>query len=86
MPFDDVTYLRCLDCGGFVVEGEAEAHEHGCGRSMLTCRVCGDRVNRDDLRTHLEQHNPNAANLDPEDIRDQFTTNRLEIYREEEAA
>ena len=28
--FDGVTYLRCDNCGGFVVEGEAEAHRRGC--------------------------------------------------------
>ena len=28
--FDGVTYLRCENCGEFVVEGEAEAHQRGC--------------------------------------------------------
>ena len=28
--FDGVTYLRCENCDGFVVEGEAEAHQRGC--------------------------------------------------------
>ena len=32
MSFDGVTYLRCENCGGLVVEGEAEAHERGCRR------------------------------------------------------
>jgi hypothetical protein len=73
MPFDGVTYLRCEDCGAFVVEGEAEAHEQGCTTIRLVCRICGDRVNRADLREHLIQHNPNAENLDPEEVSDQFT-------------
>ena len=28
--FDGVTYLRCENCDGFVVEGEAKAHQRGC--------------------------------------------------------
>jgi hypothetical protein len=31
--FDGVTYLRCKNCGGFVVEGEAGAHWRGCAVS-----------------------------------------------------
>jgi hypothetical protein len=30
MPFDAVMYLCCQACGGFVVEGEALAHERSC--------------------------------------------------------
>jgi methionyl-tRNA synthetase len=72
MPFDGVTYLRCTGCGEFVVEGEAEAHERTCGSTRLVCRVCGDRVSANDLRDHLALHNPNAANLEPEEVRDQY--------------
>ena len=28
--FDSQTYLRCEECGEFIVEGEAEAHERSC--------------------------------------------------------
>ena len=78
MPFDGVTYLRCVDCGEFVVEGEAEAHEHGCGGASLVCRICGDRVPQRDLREHLAQHNPNAEHLESGEVRDQFTADKPE--------
>ena len=73
MPFDGVTYLRCVDCGSFVVEGEADAHEQCCVSAGLVCRVCGERVSRKDLRAHLIAHNPNAESLEPGEVRDQFT-------------
>lgn len=50
MSFDGVTYLRCEDCGGFVVEGEAEAHARGCGgehpnvQAHFAILVHGDRA------------------------------------------
>ena len=79
MPFNGVTYLCCQDCGEFVVEGEAEAHEQSCGSTRLVCRICGDRVCLKDLREHLVQHNPNAEGMDAGDVRDQFTADHSEF-------
>jgi DNA-directed RNA polymerase subunit RPC12/RpoP len=79
MPFDEVTYLRCADCGEFVIEGEAQAHEQGCGTERLVCRVCGDRVSMKDLREHLVGHNPNAEHLEPGEVRDQFAADDSEF-------
>lgn len=73
MPFDGVNYLCCADCGEFVVECEAQAHEQSCGKAQLACRVCGGSVRLSELRDHLEQHNPGAANLEYSEVRDQFT-------------
>ena len=42
MPFDGVTYLRCEECGSFVVEGEAEAHERGCTAAPTRDKPIGD--------------------------------------------
>lgn len=35
---------------------------------MLHCTVCGDVVEQKDLRSHLENHNPNAANFSTEEV------------------
>ena len=72
MPFDGVTYLCCTGCGSFVVEGEAAAHEQACDGRRLVCGVCSDRVGPSDLRDHLIAHNPNAADMDANEVRDQF--------------
>jgi hypothetical protein len=72
MPYDGVTYLCCTDCGEYVVEGEAEAHERSCTESRLICRVCGERVHRTNLRDHLCQHHPNADQMDAGEVRDQY--------------
>ena len=82
MPFDGVTYLCCVDCGSFVVEGEADAHERGCAGARLVCRVCSDRVAINDLRAHLIAHIPNAENLDPGEVRDQFTADAATEQKE----
>jgi hypothetical protein len=42
MPFDGVTYVRCTECGCFIVEGEAEAHEHHCSGSKQGPDEAGD--------------------------------------------
>ena len=78
MPFDGVTYLRCEDCGEFVVEAEAQAHERNCS-TQLVCRVCGERVAPKDLRDHLVQHNPNAEAFEWEQVRDQFAADSGEF-------
>lgn len=72
MPFDALLYLRCQDCGEFVVEGESAAHERSCRRVLRVCRVCGDRVNVQDLRDHLIEHNAHAAGFEPEEVREQY--------------
>ncbi len=74
MLFDGVTYLRCEDCGEFIVEGEAMAHERSCSGSSLRCRICGDQVSHDALRDHLVGHNTQAAHLDSDEVRDQFVS------------
>jgi hypothetical protein len=71
MPYDGVVYLRCSNCGEYVVDGEAEAHEQCCG-TRFVCRVCGDGVKLNCLREHLARHNPNAMNLEPGKVHDQF--------------
>ena len=38
----------------------------------LVCTVCGDEVDLRDLRGHLEEHNPNARDMDWEDVRNAF--------------
>lgn len=76
-PYDHVTYLCCADCGAYVVEGEAEAHEQSCSE-RLTCRVCGERVDRTNLRDHLCQHHPNADQMEPDEVRDQFASGQAD--------
>ncbi len=76
MPYDGVTYLCCTDCGAFVVEGEAEAHERGCQGeardSLLVCRLCQARVGRTDLRDHLAGHGLPVEHLEPDEVRDAY--------------
>ena len=74
MPFDGVTYLRCVDCGEFVVDSEAGAHERGCTETTLVCRLCDESVPLTELRDHLLAHNPNAAGMDTDQVRARYTT------------
>ena len=61
MPFDGVTYLCCSECGEFVVEGEAEAHENRCGSDQLVSRVRAGPVERKNLREHLANNPKNRT-------------------------
>jgi len=42
----------------------------------MYCTICGDCVAVKDMRSHLIGHNPNAENLDPDEVRDCFTLKR----------
>lgn len=43
-----------------------------CGAETWRCRICGDSVARENLREHLVQHNPNAQDMDAEDVTAQY--------------
>ena len=51
MPFDGVTYLCCTGCGGFVVEGEAEAHERWCRGRPAVANVGNGEINNKECVT-----------------------------------
>ena len=46
MPFNGVTYLCCTGCGGFVVEGEAEAHEHCCRARRAVANIQKGKIKK----------------------------------------
>jgi hypothetical protein len=63
-PGGTVPYGECPNCGCLVYE-EPEPE-------MPRCLVCGDRVDVNGFRDHLESHHPNAAGMDWEDVQAQF--------------
>jgi hypothetical protein len=84
MPYDGVTYLCCTDCGEYVIEGEAEAHERGCrgvttSDPPLVCRLCQARVDRSHLRDHLAGHSLHAEDLEPDEVRDEFEADEAPV-------
>ena len=65
-PGGTVPYGECPNCGCLVYnEPESEPEMH-------RCLVCGDRVDANGFRDHLESHHPNAAGMDWEDVQAQF--------------
>lgn len=66
--------LGRIEPGGIVPAGECPE----CGAlvyaetASLVCTICGDIVDIDDIRAHLGEHNPNALNLDWEQVRGMF--------------
>lgn len=63
-PGEPVPYGECPECG-------ALAHAVDDRRSLM-CKVCGRVVKMADIREHLVEHNPNAENMEWEDVRNQF--------------
>lgn len=52
----------CAFCGGLAYEIS----------DVLRCKCCEAGVRAEDMRTHLECHNPNATGMDWEDVRNEF--------------
>ena len=69
--------LERLDPGGTVPHGEcphcgALIYEKKDTVRVMRCRVCREIGIYPEMRDHLHLHNPNADNLDVEEIREQF--------------
>ena len=62
-PGEPVPLGECPACGALV----------HASKETFMCRVCGEVVKGGDIRAHLLGHNPNAAGLECEDIRNQYT-------------
>ena len=65
VPGEEVPSGECPICGALV-------YVHSDGADVV-CNVCGDEVELQDIRTHLQIHNPNAEQMSWEALRAVFT-------------